>query len=204
MWCFVYGASVEVSHRARRAWLPDTALEHTLVPRIGCAVPGWLIETEDVVAGDPRIVLTEDGEEHVASSAHVGRVNALSADVLPAGSIARLLFAYGTLMEGEPEHARVQKVGRVEAARIEGRLFALPAGYPGAIAGKGSIDGQLIEIAGGWEELDRYEGFAGYGARSLFRRVIVRVYTPSRSIYAWTYFYAGSREGARPITRWRQ
>src|SRR5688572_16495024 len=126
-----------VAHGAT-AWLPDH-------PRIGCAVPGVLSQQE--ARGIERIVLTDDGCEHAA----IVPPNPLGAHVLP-------LFVYGTLMEGEAEHARVHKVGAARAARITGRLFALPAGYPGAIAGEGSIEGQLFDVAGGWEELDEYEG----------------------------------------------
>lgn len=126
-------------------------------------------------------------EAHGLPTRHVRDAAEARARALP-------LFVYGTLMSGEVEHARVVSRGR--KARIRGRLLALPAGYPGAIAGEGTIHGELADVED-WAALDAYEG-----APSLFRRVVVRA---SRE-HAWAYFYAGSLEGASPIASgdWRQ
>jgi gamma-glutamylcyclotransferase (GGCT)/AIG2-like uncharacterized protein YtfP len=124
----------------------------------------------------------------------------------PVGPIAGL-FVYGTLRRGEERHPALARHGAVggEKAATAGTLLDLGP-YPGLI-----VDGQNASIAGElyvapdpdalFAELDAIETFRGFGVPgSLYRRAIVRVRRADHgSTLAWTYVYAGSRDGSRVI-----
>lgn len=71
------------------------------------------------------------------------------------------LFVYGTLMRGAPQGALMARLPRVDA-RVAGRLYRMPAGYPALVpeAGVGFVYGELVSDV---DErllvlLDHYEG----------------------------------------------
>lgn len=71
------------------------------------------------------------------------------------------LFVYGTLLRGAPQGGLLSKLSRTDA-RVSGRLYRMPAGYPALVpeSGVGFVYGELIS---GVDErlfvlLDRYEG----------------------------------------------
>ena len=104
------------------------------------------------------------------------------------------LFIYGTLREGEERSGILSKFSSkvYKDCKIKGSLIDLPDGYPGLISGDGSVVGEIHhtpKIQNALKELDRIEGFNGYGEDgSLFHRVL----TYSNNIPCWTYVYAGS------------
>ncbi len=104
------------------------------------------------------------------------------------------LFTYGTLRDGEERSGILSKFSSkvYNDCKIRGRLIDLPGGYPGLISGDGTVVGEIHhtpDIENTLKELDRVEGFNGYGEDgSLFHRVL----TYSNNIPCWTYVYARS------------
>jgi len=104
------------------------------------------------------------------------------------------LFTYGTLRDGEERSGILSKFSSkvYKDCKIKGSLIDLPDGYPGLISGDGSVVGEIHhtpDIENTLKELDRVEGFNGYGEDgSLFHRVL----TYSNNIPCWTYVYARS------------
>ena len=104
------------------------------------------------------------------------------------------LFTYGTLRDGEERSGILSKFNSkvYKDCKIRGRLIDLPGGYPGLISGDGTVVGEIHhtpDIENTLKELDRVEGFNGYGEDgSLFHRVL----TYSNNIPCWTYVYARS------------
>jgi len=130
----------------------------------------------------------------------------------PAGPIAGV-FVYGTLLRGEERHPALLRHAATggEAAATDGTLLDLGP-YPGLIVDgpKGSVAGELYSAPDPdalFAELDAIETFRGFCAPgSLYRRAIVRVRSvESGSMLAWTYVYAGPRNGSRVIASgdWR-
>ena len=105
------------------------------------------------------------------------------------------LFTYGTLRDGEERSGILSKfsIKVYKDCKIRGKLINLQGGrYPGLISGDGSVVGEIHhtpDIENTLKELDRVEGFNGYGEDgSLFHRVL----TYSNNIPCWTYVYARS------------
>jgi len=130
----------------------------------------------------------------------------------PAGPIAGV-FVYGTLRRGEERHPALLRHAATggEAAATDGTLLDLGP-YPGLIVDgpRGSVAGEVYRAPDPdalFAELDAIETFRGFRAPgSLYRRAIVRVRQANLgSTLAWTYVYAGSREGSRVIASgdWR-
>lgn len=92
-------------------------------------------------------------------------------------------------------------------ARIRGRLFDLPAGYPACGEGEGWVDGFLLyfDDPGALAAIDRFEGYdpEGPAGGNLYFRRRVAVFDPPGEPFdaAWAYFMSPERlgaEGARP------
>ena len=73
------------------------------------------------------------------------------------------LFVYGTLMPGHPAHELLAAyVLEARPAWTAGRLYLLPAGYPGLVdSPEGEAHGQvlILRAPAPWPALDEYEGY---------------------------------------------
>lgn len=121
------------------------------------------------------------------------------------------LFAYGTLMRGQPSHRLVaDRLGaRREPASLASATLVRIDWYPGLVLGsEGMVHGELFElddVEATFQRLDPYEDFTGYGdERSLYLRAIVRVRTSKTDAPAWTYVFRGDTSGLPTIAsgRW--
>jgi gamma-glutamylcyclotransferase (GGCT)/AIG2-like uncharacterized protein YtfP len=96
------------------------------------------------------------------------------------------LFVYGTLLSGEENDGWLGGL-HAQEARVKGRLYRLPAGYPALV-----VEGEAQDwVEGEWFEgvgprlkvLDQLEG-VGQG---LFARVRLPVVVVARTVAAWVY-----------------
>ncbi|MGB8329331.1 MAG: gamma-glutamylcyclotransferase [Polyangiales bacterium] len=148
--------------------------------------------------------LTRFGHGHAA---FVAAAHGAPAPMRPAE-----IFAYGTLMSGEPSHHLLApRVRRAHgAAQVLGASLVQLDWYPGLIlrGGDGTVHGELYElgdVAAALGELDSYEDFAGYDREhSLYRRSLVSAVTSGGPRLAWTYVYLGDVDGRSviPSGRW--
>ena len=123
------------------------------------------------------------------------------------------LFVYGTLMRGESNFSVLSGGGDLECvllATMPGRLVDLGA-YPGLVAETSmTVKGEFVRVRNlehTLEQLDRLEGFCGYGSESLYHRVLTTVDAgDGRLREAWTYVLAQSVESDSTIPSggWRQ
>lgn len=82
------------------------------------------------------------------------------------------LFVYGSLMQGEANHARLGGASLIGAARSEPRFELVDLGpYPGMVAGgRYSVVGELYRVdAATVARLDAFEGHPGHFRRSPIR-----------------------------------
>ncbi|TVQ91388.1 MAG: gamma-glutamylcyclotransferase [Deltaproteobacteria bacterium] len=114
------------------------------------------------------------------------------------------LFVYGTLVEGERRSSMLGDPPR-RPAKVFGRLYHLPAGYPAvSLGGEEPVYGELLPPVPEplLRLLDHYEGVAD----GLYRRVQVRAITGLEQHLAWIYVMDDpmARGGRRiPSGRWR-
>jgi gamma-glutamylcyclotransferase (GGCT)/AIG2-like uncharacterized protein YtfP len=93
------------------------------------------------------------------------------------------LFVYGSLRRGEENHRWVEGYRSVRAASVDGRLYALPEGYPAlCLDVSDDVDrvfGELLcfdALAPRLSALDDFEGVVdGAADASLFIRRLIRV-----------------------------
>ncbi len=119
------------------------------------------------------------------------------------------VFVYGTLKAGERAERLAERAGLVSRlpAVAEGLvLFALPAGYPAAVAGEGRVEGEFLvfqDLEAALRLLDRFED-----AGEEYVRRAIEVKTPGGPRLAWVYLYPSEeavlRAGGRRIAggRW--
>ncbi len=73
------------------------------------------------------------------------------------------VFVYGTLKPGEVYYQRycAGKTIAEHPAIVQGRLYALPMGYPAMIPGDGIVHGYVLSFAGSdiLHDLDQLEGY---------------------------------------------
>lgn len=111
------------------------------------------------------------------------------------------LFVYGTLLSDGPRAGLVP--GRRRPGRVDGRLYAMPAGYPALVLGGGEVEGEVVDgvTEAQLRLIDHYEGLA----EGLYERVVCDVRVGGRTVGAWVYVMARpeARGGVRwPGTRW--
>ena len=118
-------------------------------------------------------------------------------------SAVERLFAYGTLMRGEPLHRTLARgATRLDAgASVAGRLVSLGR-WPGLVAGRGRVRGELYRLddAALLPVLDRTEGV------QFVRRRTVVTQSDGRRVRAWVYRYAGPHTTAPLVPQgdWRR
>lgn len=120
------------------------------------------------------------------------------------------IFVYGTLMKGESRHHFIESVDikYLEEASSKGKLLHI-SDFPGLIYDCNSnVSGELYRcqaISQTLLELDRIEGFYGYGFDdSLFFRVISKIEVKGKFVWAWTYLFNGESGEEIPSGNWRQ
>ncbi|HWR42069.1 gamma-glutamylcyclotransferase family protein [Sporomusa sp.] len=110
------------------------------------------------------------------------------------------VFVYGTLKQGFCNHGKIQPFCKsIQSAVLQGILYDLPFGYPGAVDGNGQIIGEVIELINAelaLVELDRLEDYFGPGcADNLYERVVRGVSLANGDIVS-TYVYLWSKPQA--------
>jgi gamma-glutamylcyclotransferase (GGCT)/AIG2-like uncharacterized protein YtfP len=106
------------------------------------------------------------------------------------------VFVYGTLKPGEANYKKycAGKVVDVKKAFVQGKLFALPMGYPAMTLGDSKVYGYLLSFPNPriLNELDVLENYqpTRQASKNLYNRQIIEVCEPqSLSLdWAWVYF----------------
>ncbi|MEH1998296.1 MAG: gamma-glutamylcyclotransferase [Nostoc sp.] len=105
------------------------------------------------------------------------------------------VFVYGTLKPGEANYKRycAGKVVDVKRAFVEGKLFALPMGYPAMTLGDSQVHGYLLSFPNSriLNELDVLEDYQPnrQTAENLYNRQIIEVYQPQSLSLGWAWVY---------------
>ncbi|MDZ8082422.1 MAG: gamma-glutamylcyclotransferase [Nostoc sp. DcaGUA01] len=110
------------------------------------------------------------------------------------------VFVYGTLKPGEANYKRfcAGKVVDVKRAFIQGKLFALPMGYPAMTLGDGQVYGYLLSFANPaiLNRLDVLEDYhpARQVSENLYSRKTIEVYQGEWVSLGWAWVYLMSLE----------
>ncbi|MEH2171347.1 gamma-glutamylcyclotransferase family protein [Nostoc sp.] len=105
------------------------------------------------------------------------------------------VFVYGTLKPGEANYKRycASKVVDVKTALVQGKLFALPMGYPAMTLGDSQVHGYLLSFSNPkiLNELDVLEDYQPNRKtpENLYNRQIIEVYEPQSLSYSWAWVY---------------
>ncbi|MBN3870230.1 gamma-glutamylcyclotransferase [Nostoc sp. JL33] len=105
------------------------------------------------------------------------------------------VFVYGTLKPGEANYQRycAGKVVDVKRAFVQGKLFALPMGYPAMTLGDSQVHGYLLSFPNSriLNELDVLEDYQPnrQTAENLYNRQIIEVYQPQSLSLGWAWVY---------------
>ncbi|MEH1955235.1 gamma-glutamylcyclotransferase family protein [Nostoc sp.] len=105
------------------------------------------------------------------------------------------VFVYGTLKPGEANYKRycTGKVVDVKRAFVQGKLFALPMGYPAMTLGDGQVYGYLLSFFNPkiLNELDVLEDYQAnrQTPENLYNREIIEVYEPQSPSSSWAWVY---------------
>ncbi|MCC5614413.1 gamma-glutamylcyclotransferase [Nostoc sp. CHAB 5836] len=105
------------------------------------------------------------------------------------------VFVYGTLKPGEANYKKycAGKVVGVKKAFVQGKLFALPMGYPAMTLGDSHVYGYLLSFANSriLNELDVLENYqpSRQLAENLYNRQIVEVYELQSLSLGWAWVY---------------
>ncbi|MEH2314766.1 MAG: gamma-glutamylcyclotransferase [Nostoc sp.] len=105
------------------------------------------------------------------------------------------VFVYGTLKPGEANYKKycTDKIIDVKRAFVQGKLFALPMGYPAMTLGNTQVYGYLLSFSNPriLNELDLLENYQStrQPSENLYNRQIIEIYQPqSLSLgLAWVY-----------------
>ena len=108
------------------------------------------------------------------------------------------LFAYGTLMRGQRNHARFcGDALSIGPASTTGRLYDLPAGFPAMVEGEGTVYGEAMtfpDTEATLSDLDVLEGYQpDQPGRSLYLRRVqpVTLLTSGTIVPAYCYLWHG-------------
>lgn len=108
------------------------------------------------------------------------------------------VFVYGTLKPGEANYKKycAGKVVDVKRAFVQGKLFALPMGYPAMTLGDNQVYGYLLSFSNPrvLNELDVLENYqpTRQPSENLYNRQTIEVYEPQSTSLglAWVYLMA--------------
>lgn len=109
------------------------------------------------------------------------------------------IFVYGTLMSGFINHGiyLAKNINSIQKAKIKGRLFHLPAGYPAVIDGTGQVTGEFVtlrDLESVLERIDELEDYNGTCRDNEYERVIRDVtLTGGEVVRGYVYIYAPHR-----------
>ena len=105
------------------------------------------------------------------------------------------VLVYGTLKPDEANYKKycAGKVVDVKRAFVEGKLFALPMGYPAMTLGNSKVYGYLLSFPNPriLNELDVLENYqpTRQPAENLYNRQIIEVYEPQSLSSSWAWVY---------------
>ncbi|MBG1242906.1 gamma-glutamylcyclotransferase family protein [Nostoc sp. NZL] len=105
------------------------------------------------------------------------------------------VFVYGTLKPGEANYKKYcdGKVVDVKRAFVQGKLFAMPMGYPAMTLGDGQVHGYLLSFPNPriLNELDVLEDYQPnrQPVENLYNRQIIEVYEPQSLSLGWAWVY---------------
>ncbi|HEY5792737.1 MAG TPA: gamma-glutamylcyclotransferase family protein [Chthoniobacterales bacterium] len=109
------------------------------------------------------------------------------------------VFVYGTLMPGYRNHERFAAPHLISCrpATTQGKLYHLPAGYPGVVEGEGIVHGKLLELRDEalppLDELEAYDPAAAPEENEYYRREVSVALETGDGVNAWIYFIALER-----------
>ncbi|MBE8968730.1 gamma-glutamylcyclotransferase [Nostocales cyanobacterium LEGE 12452] len=105
------------------------------------------------------------------------------------------VFVYGTLKPREANYKRYcsGKVVDVKTAFVQGKLFALPMGYPAMTLGDSQVYGYLLSFSNPkiLNKLDVLEDYQPnrQTPENLYNRKIIEVYEPQSLSLGWAWVY---------------
>ncbi|WP_298921271.1 gamma-glutamylcyclotransferase [uncultured Nostoc sp.] len=105
------------------------------------------------------------------------------------------VFVYGTLKPGEANYKKycADKIIDVKRAFVQGKLFALPMGYPAMTLGNTQVYGYLLSFSNLriLNELDMLENYqpTRQPSENLYNRQIIEVYQLQSLSLGWAWVY---------------
>ncbi|MEH2301776.1 gamma-glutamylcyclotransferase family protein [Nostoc sp.] len=105
------------------------------------------------------------------------------------------VFVYGTLKPGEANYKKycADKIIDVKRAFVQGKLFALPMGYPAMTLGNTQVYGYLLSFSNPriLNKLDVLENYqpTRQPPENLYNRQIIEVYQPQSLSLGWAWVY---------------
>ncbi|MEH1891406.1 MAG: gamma-glutamylcyclotransferase [Nostoc sp.] len=105
------------------------------------------------------------------------------------------VFVYGTLKPGEANYKKycTDKIIDVKRAFVQGKLFALPIGYPAMTLGNTQVYGYLLSFSNPriLNDLDMLEDYqlTRQPPENLYNRQIIEVYQPQSFSLGWAWVY---------------
>ncbi len=112
------------------------------------------------------------------------------------------VFVYGTLKPGEENYPRycAGKVVNTTKAIAQGKLFALPMGYPAMTPGNSLVHGYLLsftnlDVLKALDELEDYHP-ARAASENLYNRKEIETHEPQGNALGWAWVYIMTEERA--------
>ncbi|MEH2406336.1 gamma-glutamylcyclotransferase family protein [Nostoc sp.] len=105
------------------------------------------------------------------------------------------VFVYGTLKPGEANYKKycTDKIIDVKRAFVQGKLFALPMGYPAMTLGNTQVYGYLLSCSNLriLNELNLLENYQStrQSSENLYNRQIIEIYQPQSLSLGWAWVY---------------
>ncbi|RLJ74391.1 gamma-L-glutamyl-butirosin B gamma-L-glutamyl cyclotransferase [Salisediminibacterium halotolerans] len=103
-----------------------------------------------------------------------------------------LVFVYGTLLKGEPNHGYLTEAACLEEhCCTNGRLVDTGEGYPALIKDDyAAVKGELYAVTDSQlKNINRLEGYFGENRANLYERKTLNVYSDSQTYSAFVYLF---------------